>query len=88
MSEYNMFEIVTMQSVLYATVSGIPSPGAVGVSEGGFLEIFKVVFPKTIINGAMLLSRGINFYLFVIVSAIIVIINIIRQKREDKVEKC
>ncbi len=32
-----LFEIITLQSVLYATVSGIPSPGAIGVSEGGFL---------------------------------------------------
>ena len=32
LSGHNILEIITMQSILYATVSGIPSPGAVGVS--------------------------------------------------------
>lgn len=81
LSEYNILEIITMQSVLYATVSGIPSPGAVGVSEGGFLEIFKGVYSKTMLNGAMLLSRGVNFYLFVIISSILVCINTIKDKK-------
>ena len=83
-NKHNIFEILTMQSVLYATVSGIPSPGAVGVSEGGYLAIFETVYPEAILNSAMLLTRGINFYLFVAISAIIVIINILRTKKEDK----
>ena len=58
----NIFDILTLQAVLYATVSGIPSPGSVGVSEGGFLGIFRNAFPETVISSAMLLSRGVNFY--------------------------
>ena len=72
LTTHNIFEIITLQAVLYATVSGIPSPGAVGVSEGGFLALFKDIYPQTMRNGAMLLSRGVNFYLFVIVSAFVV----------------
>ena len=67
----NIFEILTMQAVLFATVSGIPSPGAVGVSEGGFIELFKKFYPKNQIASSMLLCRGVNFYLFVIISLII-----------------
>ena len=74
-TEHNIIEITSMQSVLYATVSGIPSPGAVGVSEGGFIEIYRNIYPEKMVRGAMLLSRGINFYLFVIISSIVVIIN-------------
>ena len=95
LSEYNIFEITTMQSVLYATVSGIPSPGAVGVSEGGFIAIFRKVFTTEMVNEAMLLNRGINFYLFVIISSIVVMVNTIREKKqikqeieEVKIEKC
>ena len=81
----NILKIISIQSVLYGTVSGIPSPGAVGVTEGGFIEIFKTVFPQNIINGAMILNRGINFYLLIIVSAIITMINAIKcQKMEEK----
>ena len=82
LSGHNIFEIITMQSVLYATVSGIPSPGSVGVTEGAFIEIFKNVFPSAIMSSAVLLNRGVNFYLFVLISVIVVIINDLREKDE------
>ena len=78
---YNIWQVLTLQAVLYATVSGIPSPGAVGVSEGGFLGIFKNAFPETIISSAMLLSRGVNFYLLIIVSSIVVIVSTLKSKK-------
>lgn len=81
LNEYNFIEIITIQSILYATVSGIPSPGAVGVTEGGFIEIFKTIIPQGMINGAMLLNRGISFYLLVIISGIITAINILKSKK-------
>lgn len=86
LSGKNIFEIITMQSLLYATVSGIPSPGAVGVSEGAFIEIFKNIFPTTMISSAVLLNRGINFYLFVIISAIVVMINQLKEKKQENLE--
>ena len=84
LTQYNVFEILTLQAVLYATVSGIPSPGSVGVSEGGFLGIFKNAFPETVISSAMLLTRVANFYLFIIISAIIVMVSTFREKRQEK----
>lgn len=80
LDQSSIFEIITMQSVLYATVSGIPSPGAVGVSEGAFTEIFRNIYPEPMMASAVLLNRGINFYLFVIISGVVVIINHIRTK--------
>ena len=77
----NIFEVLTMQAVLFATVSGIPSPGAVGVSEGGFIELFKKFYPKNQIASSMLLCRGINFYLFVLISCIVVIYSSLRDKK-------
>ena len=86
----NIFDILTLQAVLYATVSGIPSPGSVGVSEGGFLGIFRNAFPETVISSAMLLSRGANFYLLILISAIVVVISTFRDRKEenkDEIEK-
>lgn len=83
LSECNIFKIISLQSILFATVSGIPSPGAVGVSEGGFLQIFKSVYTKQQISGAMILNRGINFYLFVLISAIVVIITALFYKGKN-----
>ncbi|MBR1539587.1 MAG: flippase-like domain-containing protein [Clostridia bacterium] len=84
-NQCNIFEVLSMQAVLFATVSGIPSPGAVGVSEGGFLELFKKFYPKEQIASSMLLCRGVNFYLFVIISLIIVMISSFRDKRRENI---
>ena len=83
-NQYNILQIVGLQAVLFGTVSGIPSPGAVGVSEGGFIAIFKNVFPETLISSAMMLNRGINFYLLMIISMISVIISTLRTKELKK----
>ena len=82
-SEYNAFQIITMQSVLYATVSGIPSPGAVGVTEAAFMQIFKSVYPKGVMSSAILVNRGINFYLFLIISGIVTAINHLDSKENS-----
>ena len=46
--------------------------------------IFKKAFPEAIISSAMLLSRGVNFYLLIIVSVIVVIVNTFREKKVAK----
>ena len=83
-AEHNILEIVTMQAVLYGTVSGIPSPGAVGVTEGAFIEIFRNIYPENMIKSAVLLNRGINFYLLNIVCGIVTIINQLVSKDDIK----
>ena len=86
-SEYNIIQIISLQAILYATVSGIPLPGAVGVSEGGFLGIFKNVFTTSTLNSAMILNRGVSFYLFVLISAILVISQaLVANKKSDLTE--
>ena len=81
LSSHNMFELFAMQAVLYTTVSGLPLPGSIGVSETVFLRIFGIAFGKTLLGGAMLLSRGVTFYLYVIISLIVVIINAVKKKK-------
>ena len=83
-SESNIFKVIALQAILYATVSGIPSPGAVGVSEGGFVLIFKKIYPEVMVSSAMLLNRGINFYLLVIISGAVVILNTLKGKKVEK----
>lgn len=69
----DFFRFLSLQAVLYISVSSMPLPGAVGISEGGFLIIYKILFPATLLSSAMLLSRGVSFYLFVIISGISVL---------------
>ena len=85
-SGQNIWEITSMQSVLFATVSSIPLPGSVGVSEGAFIEVFRNIYPSMMIKSATLLHRAINFYMFVLISGIVVVVNdiIIRKRGEIK----
>lgn len=75
LNDYFILKIISMQSVAYATTSGIPSPGAVGVSEAAYIGIFKTIIPENLIDSAMLLSRGINFYFPMIITGIVVLIS-------------
>ena len=80
LNEYNILKLISLQAVLYCTTSGIPLPGAIGISEGVFLGIYGTIFGNELLSSAMLLFRGITFYLFVIASQLVVIINSIKTK--------
>ena len=75
LSEYSLITVIMMQSVLYISVSALPLPGAVGISESGFMVIYKALFPGNILSSAMIISRGISFYLLVLISGSIIAIN-------------
>ena len=77
-SEYSLVEIVLMQSMFHSTVSSIPLPGTIGISEFVFVKMFKNVFSENVVGSAMLLSRGISFYFTFIVSAILLTIHSIK----------
>ncbi len=88
LTEYSIFTFILMEAVLYISVASLPLPGAMGASEGGFMIMFKILFPATILSSAMLLSRGISFYLSLILSAIFImiytiVINIKKARRVD-----
>jgi uncharacterized protein (TIRG00374 family) len=68
LTEYNVLNFFAMQSILFVSTSGLPLPGAIGASESVFLSLYGAAFGETMLGSAMLLTRGINFYLFVFVS--------------------
>ena len=80
LTDYTLLQVIPMQAVLYTIVSGLPLPGAIGVSESAFLRIFGPIFGFGLLSSAVLLNRGVAFYLFVIVSLVIVIINAVKKK--------
>ena len=70
LNSYTMSQVISLQAVLYVAVSALPLPGALGVSESGFMMLFSTLFPAAFLPSAMVLSRGISFYLFVLISGI------------------
>ena len=65
--------ITAIQAILYVSVSALPLPGAVGVTEGGFALLFQNVLPPAFMGCAMILSRLISFYFAVVLSGIAVL---------------
>ena len=60
--------VLALQAVLYISVSTLPLPGAVGVNEGGFLLLYRVIFAGGLLGAGMLLARLISFYLPVVLT--------------------
>ncbi|MBQ3307215.1 MAG: flippase-like domain-containing protein [Bacilli bacterium] len=88
LNELSFFQLFSMQSVFYTTVSGIPLPGSIGVSETLFLKIFGSAFGKNLLNGAMLLYRFASFYFYLLITATVVIVNGIKtQDIQGEVDK-
>ncbi len=80
LSDLSYFKLFSMQAVLFTTVSAIPVPGSIGVSETLFMKLYGVAFSKTLISGAMLLFRFVSFYIYIVIFAFVVIINAIKSK--------
>ena len=81
LNKYGIVDIILIQAMLYVMVSSIPLPGAVGVSEAAFLHVYLTIFGVERLASATLLSRGINFYLFVLFGFILTVYTIIKIKK-------
>ncbi len=60
------FDVLSLQSIFKISMGSLPLPGAIGISEGRFLQVFKYIFPQNLITPAMLISRGLSFYLLLL----------------------
>ena len=85
--DYGIFTFILMEAVLYISVASLPFPGAMGASEGSFMIIFKMFFPASILSSAMIISRGVSFYLFVLISLILIIIFMLLDNYKNKCRK-
>ncbi len=65
---YSYLDIVALQAVLALAVESLPLPGAVGATEAGFLAVNRLLFGADKLLPAMLLSRGISYYAFLLLS--------------------
>lgn len=79
-------EIIATQSLLTLAVSNLPLPGAVGASEGGFVTAMALFFGTSLVTPAVLVSRGISFYSFLLLSAIIALLVHLRTHRKRRAE--
>lgn len=83
-NSHSFIEIVTLQSVFYLTISLLPTPGSVGVAEGGFYWFFGSVFTAGTVTGALLLWRGISYYLNLVISGVATLLISLLHMHQDK----
>ena len=70
LSGHGIIDVLAIQSWLMISVSSLPLPGAVGAAESCFMKLSYSLFGDAI-PAAMLLSRGISFYFYLIVGGIV-----------------
>ena len=87
LNTYSYFKIISISAMLFISISSMPLPGTVGISESAFLKIYLSIYGIDKLASAMLLNRGINFYLYIIVSFIVVIISIFNLKSKNILKK-
>ena len=67
--EASLFQVAGTQALVSMAVGLLPLPGAVGAAEGSALRAFALFFGPGLVAPAVLLSRGISFYSFLLLSA-------------------
>ncbi|MDY3908500.1 MAG: lysylphosphatidylglycerol synthase transmembrane domain-containing protein [Eubacterium sp.] len=84
----NAFTITLLQSVISISVDMLPLPGGMGISERLYLLIFIPVFGSaTAATASLLMSRGFNYYILIVVSGIISLITHLTVRGSTPAEK-
>ncbi|MBQ6040601.1 MAG: flippase-like domain-containing protein [Oscillospiraceae bacterium] len=71
-------DILTLQVMIGIAAEMLPLPGAAGITEGCFLLVFTNIFGQDLVRPALLLSRGLSYYLVLIAGGIVTLISHVR----------
>lgn len=63
---FSMWDIVWLQASVYIAVDMLPVPGAQGITEALFQSVFQNIFTKQYLAASVCITRGINFYLIML----------------------
>ena len=83
LSGHGVLELVGAQALLTLATSSLPLPGAVGATEGGFVTLFALFFGASLVTPAVLVSRGISFYAFLLLSGCVTLAVHLSTKRRN-----
>ncbi|MGN0298982.1 MAG: YbhN family protein [Lachnospiraceae bacterium] len=66
-----MLDIVFVQACIYIAVDMLPIPGAQGITEAMYKAVFASIFPGQMLVVSMCITRGISFYLMILMGLVI-----------------
>ena len=79
-------QLITLQLLLYQTVSFVPLPGAAGAQEGVFWLFFHTLMPDTGSMGMLFAWRFFTFYLTMLAGGGVVMADGVRSLRRRRVD--
>ncbi|MCI9175718.1 MAG: flippase-like domain-containing protein [Lachnospiraceae bacterium] len=65
------FTVMSLQAAIYIAVDMLPLPGAQGITEMMYKTAFSMIFPGAYLTASMCVTRGLNFYMVLILSAVV-----------------
>lgn len=74
LSGYSLWEIAALQALCSVAVGYLPLPGSAGAAENVFLRGFLLIYGDALVAPAMILTRTLNCYLILIITALILFV--------------
>lgn len=79
-NSYDYITLVSLQISVQVAMEAVPFPGGVGVSEGMLHNLFVTLFSIKLADVGMLLTRTFTFYIPLIGSGLIILIDFIKNR--------
>ena len=80
--EVNPIIFILIQSIVNISVSMVPSPGAVGANESVSMILYSQVISGPMVATVMILSRLVSYYIPVLVTGVVILLNIVLSHKE------
>ena len=71
LSKDSLFLIMVLQASVYIAVDMLPLPGSQGISELMYHAVFTKIFAGGSLAASMCITRGISFYMLLVIGAIV-----------------
>jgi len=81
LSGSSMIDIILVQASIYIAVDMLPVPGAQGITEAMYYAVFGKIFLRKYLTASLCITRGISFYLLMVISLAILCIRVLRKNR-------
>jgi len=79
-NSYSYFDLLFIQVCVQIAMEAAPLPGGAGVSEGMMHKLFVMLFAEAFADVGMLLTRAFSFYIPLIVTGLIILVEYIYKK--------
>lgn len=79
------FTVMSLQASIYIAVDMLPLPGAQGITEMMYKTAFSLIFPGAFLTASMCVTRGLNFYMVLMISAMVSLWCHFRSRRSGRI---